>query len=198
MSATEVHTNDGGTHTVPEVSAETELSKDKIFHLLQTPRRRHVLRYLKGRDGTVEMRDLAEQVAAWENDTTVQALTSDERQRVYIPLYQSHLPKLDEEGIIDYDQSRGTVKRTKLADQLDRYLSVEAEETDHEEIGREPPWEFYYLSVSTFSTIVLAGAVLGIPVLATLPSVAIGGVIIAMFSFVTLAQFMSGWTAREE
>ncbi|ODR81794.1 hypothetical protein BG842_01550 [Haladaptatus sp. W1] len=144
------------------------------------------------------MRDLAEQVAAWENDTTVQALTSDERQRVYIPLYQSHLPKLDEEGIIDYDQSRGTVKRTKLADQLDRYLSVEAEETDHEEIGREPPWEFYYLSVSTFSTIVLAGAVLGIPVLATLPSVAIGGVIIAMFSFVTLAQFMSGWTAREE
>jgi DNA-binding transcriptional ArsR family regulator len=192
MSATEVHADNGGTHTVPNATTEPELSKDKIFHLLQTPRRRHVLRYLKRHEGTGEMRDIAEQVAAWENETSVQALTSDERQRVYIPLYQSHLPKLDEEGIIEYNQSRGTVKRTKLADQLDRYLTVEETETDDEaESERELSWESCYLSVSVFSTILLAGAVLGIPVLATLPTVAIGGTIVAMFSFVTLAQVMA-------
>ena len=191
MSATEVHTDDRGTHTVPNAADEPELSKDKIFHLLQTPRRRHVLRYLKGREGTVEMRDIAEQVAAWENKTSVQALTSDERQRVYIPLYQSHLPKLDEEGIIEYNQSRGTVKRTKLADQLDRYLTVDGTETDGEvETERELPWESYYLGVSVFSTILLAGSVLGVSVLTTLPAVAIGGAIVAMFSFITLAQVM--------
>ncbi|WP_231189664.1 hypothetical protein [Haladaptatus sp. DYF46] len=192
MSATEVRTDDRGTHTVPNATAEPELSKDKIFHLLQTPRRRYVLRYLKDREGTVEMRDIAEQVAAWENGTSVQALTSDERQRVYIPLYQSHLPKLDEEGIIEYNQSRGTIKRTKLADQLDRYLTVdEAEVDDEAETERELPWESYYLGVSVFSTILLAGSVLGVPVLAALPAVAIGGAIVAMFSFVTLAQLVA-------
>jgi len=192
MSATEVRTDDRGTHTVPNATAEPELSKDKIFHLLQTPRRRHVLRYLKEHEGTVEMRDIAEQVAAWENKTSVQALTSDERQRVYIPLYQSHLPKLDEEGIIEYNQSRGTVKRTKLADQLDRYLTVDGTDANDEvETEREISWESYYLGVSVFSTILLAGSVFGLPVLTTLPAVAIGGAIVAMFSFVTLVQVVA-------
>ena len=104
------------------------------------------------------MRDIAEQVAAWENETTIQALTSDERQRVYIPLYQSHLPKLDEEGIIEYNQSRGTVERTKLADQLDQYLTVDEQTEEMEESTQRVPWESYYLGVSVFSTILLAGA----------------------------------------
>ena len=191
MSAIEVHADDGGTRAVPEVSTEPELSKDKIFHLLQTPRRRHVLRYLKENGGVAEMRDIAEQVAAWENETTVQALTSDERQRVYIPLYQSHLPKLDEEGIIEYNQSRGTVERTKLADQLDQYLTVEKETEDEEEPTQQISWGSYYLGVSVFSTILLAGAVLGAPILTAAPSVVIGGSIVAMFSLVTLAQMMA-------
>uniref|UniRef100_UPI003F7B2881 DUF7344 domain-containing protein n=1 Tax=Halomicrococcus sp. SG-WS-1 TaxID=3439057 RepID=UPI003F7B2881 len=96
---------------LPSEETPTELPKDKIFHILQTQRRRDALRYLKANEGPVEMRALAEQVAAWENDTTVAALSSDERQRVYIALYQSHLPKLDEEGVIDYNQSRGIVER---------------------------------------------------------------------------------------
>ncbi|WP_223301636.1 hypothetical protein [Haladaptatus sp. R4] len=191
MSATEVQADDGSTRIAADVSPEPELSKDKIFHLLQTPRRRHVLRYLKDNDGIVEMRNLAEQVAAWENETTVQALTSDERQRVYIPLYQSHLPKLDEEGIIEYNQSRGTVERTELADQLDRYLTVETQTEDDEESIQQPSWESYYLGVSVLSTILLAGTVLGAPILTALPGVAIGGSIVAMFSLVTLAQAMS-------
>ncbi len=192
MSATEVQAEGTPTSVEEDARTDIELSKDKIFHLLQTPRRRHVLRYLKSQDGTVEMRDIAEQVAAWENDTTVQALSSDQRQRVYIPLYQSHLPKLDEEGIINYDQSRGTVERTEVANQLDQYLVEDDDEeamseTTHERI----PWETYYLGVSVFSTILLAGVVLGAPVLATLPTVAIGGGIVAMFASVTLAQFAS-------
>lgn len=192
MSATGFHPGDRGTHTDPDTTDEPELSKDKIFHLLQTPRRRYVLQYLKEREGTVEMRDIAEQVAAWENETSVQALTSDERQRVYIPLYQSHLPKLDEEGIIEYNQSRGTVKRTKLADQLNRYLTIDEVETgDVVETEQELPWGTYYLGTSVFSTILLAGSIFGISVLGTLPPVAIGGVIVVMFSFITLAQVIA-------
>ncbi|WP_458210663.1 DUF7344 domain-containing protein [Haladaptatus sp. NG-SE-30] len=197
MSAVEVHPDDTVKHTAvekqDEVNVARELSKDKIFHLLQTPRRRYVLRYLKENDGVVEMRDIAEQVAAWENGISVQALTSDQRQRVYIPLYQSHLPKLDEEGIIKYDQNRGTVERTELANQLDRYLDVSAPDTDDAavETDTDVPWEAYYLGVSVFSTILLGGVALGVPVLATLPVVAIAGSIVAMFTIVTVAQVLS-------
>jgi hypothetical protein len=101
----------------------TSISKDDAFHLLQNARRRAVLRYLADHDDErFRMRDLAEEVAAWEHDTTVRQLTSDERQRVYIALYQSHLPKLDEHGIIAYNQSRGVVERTELTRVLEPYL----------------------------------------------------------------------------
>jgi DNA primase len=88
------------------------LSTDDAFHLLQNARRRAVLRYLLEHEGESQfaMRDIAEQVAAWEHDTTVSQLSSDERQRVYIALYQNHLPKLDDQGIIQYNQPRGVVE----------------------------------------------------------------------------------------
>lgn len=91
------------------VTSSSPLSRDDIFHLLQTSRRRETLRYLLEANGPVKMRDVAEHVAAREHGTTVKQLRSTQRQRVYIPLYQSHLPKLDKNGVIDYDQSRGVI-----------------------------------------------------------------------------------------
>ncbi|WP_255171625.1 DUF7344 domain-containing protein [Natrononativus amylolyticus] len=162
----------------------SELTKDDIFHILQTRRRRDALRYLQGTDEPVRMRDLAEQVAAWENETTVEQLSSDERQRVYISLYQSHLPKLDEEGIINYNQSRGIVERTPAADQFDPYL----EPTDEEAADAERPsigTEGYYAGAAFVSTLLLLTAAVG---LTTLSGVALGGTILALFVTVTVAQ----------
>ena len=193
MSATETRT-DSATEQVPEPSPEPELSQDDVFHLLQTPRRRYVLRYLKEHEGPVEMRDIAEQVAAWENGTTVEALTSDERQRVYIPLYQSHLPKLDEEGVVEYDQSRGIVKRTQLANRFDRYLEV-SEESDEEDDDRAYPWETYYLGISVLGALLLGGVTAGLPGISALPPIAVGGLVVAAVTLVTLVQMR---TARAE
>jgi hypothetical protein len=112
---------------------DPELSKDELFHLLQNQRRRRVLLYLQSADSEVTMREVAEQVAAWENDTTVEALSSDERQRVYIALYQSHLPKLDDSGVLSYNQQRGIIERTPIANQLDTYLNVDNENENADE-----------------------------------------------------------------
>ncbi|ADB60068.1 hypothetical protein Htur_1176 [Haloterrigena turkmenica DSM 5511] len=103
-----------------------ELSQDEIFHILQTNRRRDVIAYLLDRAETdpVKMRDIAELVAAKENETTVENLTSTQRQRVYIPLYQSHLPKLDEEGIIEYDKPRGIVRPSDRLEIFRPYLDA--------------------------------------------------------------------------
>jgi putative lipase involved disintegration of autophagic bodies len=111
------------THDSPET-----ISKDAAFHLLQNSRRRAVLRYLIDNDDDVySMREVTEQVAAWENDTTIAELTSNERQRVYIALYQSHLPKLNETNIIEYNRDRGTLAPTPLLFVLEPYLDKEHE-----------------------------------------------------------------------
>lgn len=103
----------------------TELSKDELFHLLSNQRRRDTLQYLDDNNAPVNMRDIAEWIAAKENDTEISQLRSEERQRVYVALYQLHLPKLDARGVIEYNQSRGIVRRTALADYLDPYIDVE-------------------------------------------------------------------------
>jgi hypothetical protein len=121
---TERPADDGDSSSSTEADANTSIEKDDAFHILQNSRRRAVLRYLLDHEEEERfvMRDLAEEVAAWEHDTTVQQLVSDERQRVYIALYQSHLPKLDDHDIIEYNQSRGVVEPTELVDALAPYL----------------------------------------------------------------------------
>jgi len=173
-----------------DMIAADELDEDQIYHLLQNERRRNVLRYLYDEDGQVSMREIAEQVAAWENDSTVQAITSDERQRVYIPLYQSHLPKLDEEGIIEYDQSRGTVQKTPMVAELYEYLEPTAvpEVDDVENDDENARWGHYYLGASGIGATLLAGATLGLGPFTALPQGSVGLAILGMFWTLTLGQ----------
>ena len=114
----------------PKTSAA--LSLDETFHILQTFRRRESIRYLLREDGPVKMRDVAEHVAAREHETTVAELTSAQRQRVYIPLYQSHLPKLDTAGVIEYDKPRGIVRPTERLESFRPYLEAATSPTDTE------------------------------------------------------------------
>ncbi|MXV61270.1 hypothetical protein GS429_04165 [Natronorubrum sp. JWXQ-INN-674] len=134
---------------------QSEFDPDDIYHLLQTRRRRDVLRYLRTTDGPVRLRDLAEQVAAWEQETTIENLTSSQRQRVYISLYQSHLPKLDNRGIVDYDKDRGVVTATPLAAQFDPYLAGLEESS-------EDPWPRRYAGTVGCCSLFLAATAGGI------------------------------------
>ncbi|GAA0231538.1 hypothetical protein ACFFQF_25790 [Haladaptatus pallidirubidus] len=175
------------------------LSRDKIFHILQTQRRRDALRYLKSTDGPIEMRDLAEQVAAWENDTTVRKLSSNERQRVYIALYQSHLPKLDNEGIIEYNQSRGIVERGPLADQFDPYLDTPGEIADENATDANAvddsdaglPWLRYYRRLTAIGIALVSSAWVGIRPFSLVPDLVWGALLVSAFGALSLAQILT-------
>ncbi|MFC4357793.1 ArsR family transcriptional regulator [Halobium salinum] len=119
---------------------EMELSKDEIFYLLKNRRRRDIVRYLMDNDGTATLSELAEHIAAWENDIEVQALNSGQRKRVYVALYQTHLPKLAENGIIEYERNRGDVELTENAELLKTYLEDDESERD--------PWSKRYAALS--------------------------------------------------
>lgn len=70
------------------------------------------------------MGDLVDVVSAKEHETTVAELTETQRQRVYIPLYQEHLPKLDTKGVIEYNRSRGIVRPTDQLEVFRPYIEA--------------------------------------------------------------------------
>ncbi|WP_049888851.1 DUF7344 domain-containing protein [Natronococcus occultus] len=194
MSSTETVTadrNKGENRNEGTVSSDSEIPVDEIFHILQNERRRMVLEYLQETDDSVRMRDVAEQVAAWENDTTVEELTSDQRQRVYIPLYQSHLPKLDKAGIIDYQQNRGVVERRPLARQLDYYLNADSNaSTNDASEAKEADWDDYYIGAAGAGALLLLGAILELPLLSVITGIGLSAVILLMFTTLTIGQYI--------
>ncbi|WP_336023426.1 DUF7344 domain-containing protein [Halobellus salinisoli] len=176
-------------HATPK-EQRTELGKDEIYHLLQNERRRKVLEYLRDREGPVQMRDIAEQVAAWEHDTTVRALMSDQRQRVYIALYQAHLPKLDKEGVIDYNQSRGIVEKQPLAEELIAHLETPDERADDAEDEPDRSWGRYYLGVSGASSLLIGASVLQAPLIGAVSYLSVALAIMSGFTTLTFWQVL--------
>lgn len=108
-----------------ESSASSALSLDTTYELLKNRRRRDVLEYLRAHDGEGTLSDLAEEIAARENSIEVSQLSGAQRKRVYIGLYQAHLPKMDSAGVIDFDKNRGTVVLREEAKQLFPYCDGE-------------------------------------------------------------------------
>lgn len=142
--------------------APSELSLDEIFHLLQTNRRRDVIDYLLAEEGPVKMGHLAEVIAAKEHETTVAQLTSTQRQRVYIPLYQTHLPKLDEKGVIDYNKPRGIVRPGDRLDLFQPYLEAanssdgERSESDPDSLSARITSDYYGAAIGASASLLLA------------------------------------------
>lgn len=89
-------------------SGDRAVSLDQIFDMLRNSRRRQVFRILTETD-RIEIGELAERIAARELDKPRKRLSSQERKRLYVALYQAHLPKLADVGAITYDERRGLV-----------------------------------------------------------------------------------------
>lgn len=130
------------------------LTQESAFDVLSCERRRYVLHHLFRDERTLELRELSEQVAAWENDVSVAEVTYKQRMRVYTSLRQLHLPKLDEEGLASFDRDRGTVSLTDDATELEVYLDV----VPHEEIR----WSKYYLGLGVLSAAAIMASVVGV------------------------------------
>lgn len=162
---------------VTEDGGPADLGLDTVFDALTNARRRLVLRYLNEQNGQVTLSDLAEHVAAIENDTTPEALDSQQRKRVYVGLYQSHLPKLDSMGVLTFDQQRGRIERTPAASQLDQYLYDEDTDT-------RPANRYYMECIGVGAVVLLLGAVTGLV-----------GSIGAVLSFVGISIGVAGLAA---
>ncbi|WP_336021589.1 DUF7344 domain-containing protein [Halobellus salinisoli] len=142
-----------------ETDADGELDRDEIFDLMSNHRRRYAMHFCKQHEDPVALSDLAEQVAAWEQDKSIAELTSAERKTVYTSLQQTHLPRLDRAGVVDYEG--GEVELTEQIKALDIYLDIVPENSI--------PWGVYYLGLSVISAVVMGGLWLDVLPTETVP-----------------------------
>jgi len=164
-----------------DAAASDEMSPDLVFEILSNTRRRMVLYYLREESGWVTVQELAGEIAAMENDIGVDELTRQQRKRVYVSLYQTHLPKLEETGIIEYDDDREEVRLTDRAIEIDSYL------TPTSESGR--PWQLYYLALAVAGAVSFLASFLGVPGFAAIPTVWLGVVLMAGFAVLAVVQY---------
>ena len=115
---------EGATGDPSGADESPELSLDVTFEILRNRRRQLVLEFLRERDEMVTIGELAEHIAAIENDTTVRQLNAQQRKRVYIGLYQCHLPKMADVGVIEFNKSRGNISPGEHIEPLYEYLDV--------------------------------------------------------------------------
>lgn len=98
--------------------ADDGLSLDTVYHLLQNQRRRQIIRYLVETDGPVTRDEIVGWITKLEADPEGEYISSQARQRVYVALHQTHLPKLDRADILEYGPDRGTVAPRAALEEL--------------------------------------------------------------------------------
>lgn len=91
---------------------EDDFQADVQFDLLANSRRRSVVRYLAAVESATTVDELATTVGAAEQGTTTTELSTEQRKRIYVSLYQVHLPKLADSDVIEYDPDTGSVRAT--------------------------------------------------------------------------------------
>lgn len=161
-------------------SDQDELTQDSVFDILSNPRRRYILYHLQEADGAVELGDLSTEIAAWENDVEPDELTAQQRKRVYVSLYQTHVPKMADTDVIEYDQEESTVQLSAGWPTVRQSLGVDESEARN--------WELYYLGLSIVSALLIAATVLDVGIFQSVSAVTVGVVVTLSFGTLTLAH----------
>lgn len=166
-------TDDADDREDAENAADEGLSPGTAFEMLSCARRRYVLHHLLAGDGRGSLREVTTRVAAWENDVAPDEVTSKQRMRVYTALRQSHLPKMDRAGVVEFDPASGEVALTGDADALEAYLGGPP--------GDDLPWSEYHLGLGAVGAAVAAAVWLDAFPFAAVPAEAwLGAVSLAL------------------
>lgn len=156
------------------------LDQTEVFELLGNDRRRNALHHLMAIDGGTDIRSLSRQLAAWETGKAVDDVSAEERRRVYISLHQTHLPRLDDAGLLEYESSGDVLELTDRSDDLRVYMEVVPRD--------EIPWSVFYFGLSVLSVVILLASMAGISPFASLQGLGVGAIVVALFAIASAAH----------
>jgi hypothetical protein len=165
------------------ITDRPELAETEIHDILRNDRRRRVLEHLQESVGTVTLRELAERIAAHESGESPPPRQL--RESVYNSLHQTHLPKLDDENVVEYDKHRKTVSLQPGARDVNVYMEVVTK--------YGITWADYYRSIATLSLMLVVASDLGTPPLDVVPGLLWASVALAVIAASTVYQL---WTRR--
>ena len=99
-----------------------ELDEGEIHEVLRNDRRRLALEALRDSGGEESVRELSERIAA--HETGEEPPPKKKRQSVYVSLHQTHLPKLDELEVVEYDPEERDVSLGDRVEEIEVYMEV--------------------------------------------------------------------------
>lgn len=127
------------------VEPPQQLDQTEIHDILRNERRRHIISHLKECDETIAVSDLSEHIASVESGES--PAPRNVRKSVYVSLHQTHLPKLDDWGIIDYDYRSKELTLLERVEEVEVYMEVVQ--------PNDIPWGAYYLGLGVLALVTL-------------------------------------------
>lgn len=139
-------------------SYSSALEQGEIHDILRNDRRRRIIKYLRDMDETISVSHLSEHIASLETGETPPP--RDVRKSVYVSLHQTHLPKLDDWGIIEYDYRSKELTLLDKAEEVEVYMEIVG--------ANNIPWGTYYLGISLLALVTFTATELNLLFIAEL------------------------------
>lgn len=158
-----------------------DLPETEVYYVLSNARRREALAVLWAQPEALSLRELSERLATAESG--VSPAPRPLRESVYNALHQTHLPKLDELGLVAYDPDRKLVRALPGAGQLGRYMDV----TTRAGIT----WGEYYRALGVVGLFVTVASLATVPGFAALDPLVPATVSLAAFAVSTSYQLLA-------
>lgn len=148
-----------------QTGREKGLEESEIFHILGNDRRRAIVQQLAVGADQLEVSKVATEIAAEEAEGT--PVPNNLYKSVYVSLQQTHLPQLQEDGVITYDTDSKAITAGPQFEDVMSYINGEGSNYTSLFAG------YVVLSVSGLAAIALAGLELPLPLDPLLVSVLI-------------------------
>lgn len=154
---------------------DTELSETRIHEVLSNDRRRMAIEFLQ--DGNLTLRELAERIA--EAETGESPPPRNIRQSAYVSLQQTHIPKLHELDIVEYDEESKEVALAEAGD-VTVYMEVVPE--------GELSWSEYYAALSALGLVLMVAVAVDVPLVSSVNASILAGLVFAVIGGSSLYQ----------
>lgn len=136
---------------------QASLEDVEIHTILSNERRLMVLKFLReATEKELSVRELSRRIA--EIETGESPPPNSARQSAYVALHQTHLPKLAEFGVVDYDRQSKTVALAERSEEVWVYMETVPK------YGIS--WSEYYLGTALLGLLLVLAAETGAPLIA--------------------------------
>ncbi|WP_339105275.1 hypothetical protein [Haloterrigena salinisoli] len=108
------------------VAADDSIPQAAVRRVLDSDRRRELLRCLLDAEETLELPALVARIADAEHDATAVTSLLELRQRVHVSLCRTHLPLLENYRVLAYDEGCGCVAPGARLSAFESVLDLEA------------------------------------------------------------------------